>query len=143
MFTNITTSELTEAPETSTSKIFGNTTAEAITTTDPTHPSYTFTYDMAGNHSETSTMSCLATLTTDTRANFLDASSDFWIILAFTFIISILAIVGNGLVIYASILNKSSGPFRYIDDIIKSLGVSDLLLGFLGNPCIVLSYFMG
>ena len=70
-------------------------------------------------------------------------TGEFGAILAFSIVISILAIIGNSLVIYASVSNKNSGPFRFIDGIIRSLAVADLLLGLIGNPFIVVSYYLG
>ena len=70
-------------------------------------------------------------------------TAEFGAILAFSLVISILAIIGNSLVIYASVTNKNSGPFRFIDGIIRSLAVADLLLGLIGNPFIVISYYLG
>ena len=70
-------------------------------------------------------------------------TAEFGAILAFSLVISILAIIGNSLVIYASVTNKNSGPFRFIDGIIRSLAVADLLLGLIGNPFIVVSYYLG
>ena len=153
-------SDLTMAPGTVAHTMFETTTSKPFQTNVPTDSNYTSGTELDSNHSRENTTSNPTTTSMETMftskmyddrtkgstigdSGIEDLSSDFWIILAFTFIISILAIVGNGLVIYASIVNKSAGPFRYIDEIITSLGVADLLLGCLGNPFIVLSYYMG
>ena len=81
--------------------------------------------------------------TTPIETNNNVPSGEFGAILAFSLVISILAIIGNSLVIYASVTNKNSGPFRFIDSIIRSLAVADLLLGLIGNPFIVVSYYLG
>ena len=81
--------------------------------------------------------------TTPIETNHIVPTGEFGAILAFSLVISILAIIGNSLVIYASVSNKNSGPFRFIDGIIRSLAVADLLLGLIGNPFIVVSYYLG
>ena len=81
--------------------------------------------------------------TTSIGTNNTVPTAEFGAILAFSLVISILAIIGNSLVIYASVSNKNSGPFRFIDGIIRSLAVADLLLGLIGNPFIVVSYYLG
>ena len=81
--------------------------------------------------------------TTSIGTNNTVPTAEFGAILAFSLVISILAIIGNSLVIYASVTNKNSGPFRFIDGIIRSLAVADLLLGLIGNPFIVISYYLG
>ena len=61
--------------------------------------------------------------------------------LIFYLCIAFVCIVGNALVIYASYGNNNRGPLRYLDDLVKSLAVTDLLFGLFGVPCVIyLSY---
>ena len=45
----------------------------------------------------------------------------FWLFLVFTIINSVVAITGNGLVIYAGLRYRNDGRMRYLDGVVKSL----------------------
>ena len=54
-----------------------------------------------------------------------------------TILIGMVAIIGNGLVLYAAYRKKNSMKFsklRSLDIVIKSLAVTDLLIGLVGLP---------
>ena len=54
-----------------------------------------------------------------------------------TVLIGMVAIIGNGLVLYAAYRKKNSMKFsvlRDLDIVIKSLAVTDLLIGLVGLP---------
>ena len=57
----------------------------------------------------------------------------FWGVIAQVSIFAIVATVGNGLVIYASYGSTRSGPMRYLDNIVKSLAVADMLYASIGT----------
>ena len=58
-------------------------------------------------------------------------------------VIAILTILGNGIVIYVSHKTKSTGRLRYLDNVVKSLAVTDFLFGIVGAPIIITGYYMG
>ena len=56
--------------------------------------------------------------------------------------IAVLAVIGNGIVLYAARGYRNTGRLRYIDGVIKSLAVADMLFGLFGVPCkIIYDYF--
>ena len=134
------------------SNLFSNTTQQALELkstesngllTRITYPYSSITTAEYANTINDNTTSMDTIGTTSIGTNNTVPTAEFGAILAFSLVISILAIIGNSLVIYASVTNKNSGPFRFIDGIIRSLAVADLLLGLIGNPFIVISYYLG
>ena len=68
----------------------------------------------------------------------------FWGGVALYLCLSIIAIAGNGLVLYTSFTNFNMGSLRHLDTVIKSLAMADLLFGLIGIPCkIVNDYYIG
>ena len=67
----------------------------------------------------------------------------FWIDVVFIIFAGLFATAGNGLVLYAAHGNKNIGPLRYLDNIIKSLAVADMLFGLIGTPLIIFAYYIG
>ena len=67
----------------------------------------------------------------------------FWTMVAFYVCIAVVTAIGNGLVIYAAYGNRNTGRLRYLDDVIKSLAVADMLFGLIGTPFLLVSYYMG
>ena len=49
--------------------------------------------------------------------------------------IALVAVVGNGLVVYVSFNNRNHGALKHLDCVIQSLAVTDLLFGLIGMPC--------
>ena len=134
------------------SNLFSNTTQQALELkstesngllTRITYPYSSITTVLYANTTNDNTTAMDTIGTTSIGTNNTVPTAEFGAILAFSLVISILAIIGNSLVIYASVTNKNSGPFRFIDGIIRSLAVADLLLGLIGNPFIVISYYLG
>ena len=58
----------------------------------------------------------------------------FWGSVVVELCIGVIAIVGNGLVIYAAHGNNNTGRLRYLDNAVKSLAVADMLFGLMGIP---------
>ena len=134
------------------SNLFSNTTQQALELkstesngllTRITYPYSSITTVLYANTTNDNTTAMDTIGTTSIGTSNTVPTAEFGAILAFSLVISILAIIGNSLVIYASVTNKNSGPFRFIDGIIRSLAVADLLLGLIGNPFIVISYYLG
>ena len=68
----------------------------------------------------------------------------FWVFATIYLFIGLLAVVGNVLVLYASISTRNIGRLRYFDGLIKSLAVADMLFGLIGIPGkIITSYYIG
>ena len=57
--------------------------------------------------------------------------------------IAFVTTVGNGMVIYAGYGSKNQGPLRYLDDVIRSLAVADMLYGLIGTPMLIEGYYLG
>ena len=60
-------------------------------------------------------------------------------------LIGVVAIIGNGLVLYAACRKNNSMKFsvlRDLDMVIKSLAVNDLLIGLVGFPARLLAMWM-
>ena len=70
-------------------------------------------------------------------------STLFWSMVGFYFVIALLTIIGNGVVVYAAYGNENSGPLRYLDNVVKSLAMSDILYGLIGTPLLLYSYYLG
>ena len=66
----------------------------------------------------------------------------FWCFCFACGIIAILAILGNGIVIYVSHVTRSTGRLRYLDNVVYSLAVTDFLFGIIGVPIITGQYYM-
>ena len=58
----------------------------------------------------------------------------FWFVAVIYACIGIVAIVGNGLVLYAIYGSRHLSMLRGFDGVIKSLAVADLLVGLIGVP---------
>ena len=67
----------------------------------------------------------------------------FWAFATFSVLIAILAVIGNGLVIYIAHGVKHVGPLRYLDNVVKSLALTDLAFGLVATPLIIINYYMG
>ena len=66
----------------------------------------------------------------------------FWGFVAIWSVLAFVAIIGNGLVIYASYRHRNLGPLRYFDGVVKSLAFADLLYGLLGMPVTVIRSYI-
>ena len=58
-----------------------------------------------------------------------------YVLAAINAIITITAVIGNALVLYAAQRNRNNGSLKYFDSVIKSLAVNDLIYGLIGIPC--------
>ena len=68
----------------------------------------------------------------------------FWLGVVLYLFLALLAIVGNALVLYTTLEDINMGPLRYLDDVIKSLALADMLYGLIGVPCkITADYYVG
>ena len=68
----------------------------------------------------------------------------FWVIATIYLIVALVAIAGNGLVLYVSFTRRNLGSLRHFDSVIKSLAINDLLLGLIAIPCsIYQAYHIG
>ena len=57
------------------------------------------------------------------------------------FVLALTAIIGNGFVLYSATKNVNLGPLRYMDDVIKSLAIADMLFGLLGVPSNIINWY--
>ena len=90
------------------------------------------------------TMGSLEGVTSGPQTTFYDKNKGlFWGMLTLYVCIAVITAIGNGLVIYATYGKRNAGPLRYLDPVIKSLAVSDMLFGVLGTPFLLVSVYMG
>ena len=67
----------------------------------------------------------------------------FWFSVVLCLIAGVISILGNGLVLYVSIMKKDIGRFRYINFVAKNLALSDFLFGLIGTPATILFWYWG
>ena len=68
----------------------------------------------------------------------------FWIWSSLYLCLAMIAVIGNGMVLYAALKTKNLGRLRFFDGTIKSLAATDLLIGLIGIPGRIISlYYMG
>ena len=65
----------------------------------------------------------------------------FWVTIGLYLFVAVIASVGNGLVLRITFRKINVGPFRYLDSVIKSLALIDMLHGLIGMPCSTLSLY--
>ena len=73
-------------------------------------------------------------------------SSEEVFYLVLVILMALVAIMGNGLVLYAGYRKKNSIKFSAMRDmeiVIKSLAINDLLIGLVGFPARILALWMG
>lgn len=78
-------------------------------------------------------------------ANLYLSDGEAVIGIAFGILIGMVAIMGNGLVLYAAYRKNNSMKFsvlRDLDIVIKSLAINDLLIGLVGFPARAFSVWM-
>ena len=67
-----------------------------------------------------------------------------WFAFAVYICMAIIATIGNGLVLYAAHVGHNTGRLRYLDGVIKSLAMTDMLFGVIGIPCMLIAdYYTG
>ena len=59
----------------------------------------------------------------------------FWALTILFLCMSLVAVAGNGLVLHVSFTNRNYGPLKYLDCVVQSLAVADMLFGLIGIPC--------
>ena len=67
----------------------------------------------------------------------------FWVSNVVYLCIGMTSVVGNALVIYASHGHQNTGRLRYLDDVAKSLAISDMLFGLIGTPLRIINWYLG
>ena len=75
-----------------------------------------------------------------------DATYEIFLVVAYllaaiNIFVGILAVLGNGLVLFAAYGNRNNGRLNHLDVVIKSLAVNDLIYGLIGIPCRTINKF--
>ena len=65
----------------------------------------------------------------------------FWVSTAVSVVLAILAIIGNGIVIYVAGRERNTGALRYLNNAVRSLAVSDFFIGLIGIPLVITYYY--
>ncbi len=66
----------------------------------------------------------------------------FWCFAFVCLSISIITIIGNGIVFFVSHQTRNTTRLRHLDGVVKSLAVTDFLFGLLGPPMIAVNYYL-
>ena len=66
----------------------------------------------------------------------------FWCFAFVCLSISIITIIGNGIVFFVSHQTRNTTRLRHLDGVVKSLAVTDFLFGLLGTPMIAVNYYL-
>ena len=66
----------------------------------------------------------------------------FWIWCSIYLIIALVAVIGNGLVLYAALKTNNMSRLRFFDGTIKSLAFTDLLIGLIGIPGRITTFYI-
>ena len=80
--------------------------------------------------------------TAEALSSYEENTAMFWAFAVFSVLIAIVAVIGNGLVIYIAHGVKHVGPLRYLDGVVKSLALTDLAFGLVATPLIIINYYM-
>ena len=93
-------------------------------------------------------MSDLDNITDQNTCNNTDALHSikeplFWASVGVSVLLAILAIIGNGIVIYVAGRKTNTGTMRYLNDAVRSLAISDFLIGLVGIPLMITYYYWG
>ena len=56
-------------------------------------------------------------------------------------LLALIAMAGNGFVIYVATRKKNRGTLRYLNRTVKSLAITDFLFGLLGIPLSIVYYY--
>ena len=67
----------------------------------------------------------------------------FWCFATVCVIITIITIIGNGIVVIASHQTRNNNRLRHLDGVVKILAVTDFLFGLFGAPLVALNYYLG
>ena len=67
----------------------------------------------------------------------------FWATVAVSAILSLVAIVGNAMVLYIGSRRRITGSLRHLNSGIRSLAVTDFLIGVAAMPALILYAYYG
>ena len=84
------------------------------------------------------------TIKNATKSIYEENKGVIWLFGAIYIVVALVAIIGNGLVLYAAHSNRNLGRLRNFDGAIKSLAIADMLFGLVGIPCRIFgTYYIG
>lgn len=84
------------------------------------------------------------TITNATKSIYEENKEIIWLFGGIYILVALVAIIGNGLVLYAAHSNRNLGRLRNFDGAIKSLAIADMLFGLVGIPCRIFgTYYIG
>ena len=89
-------------------------------------------------------VSCNSSVIDEASFWYYDHKSLFWMLISISIIIALAGAIGNALVIYASTRARHmKDGFRYLNDAVKSLAVTDFCLSVFGTPFSVVYWYWG
>ena len=66
----------------------------------------------------------------------------FWMLISISILIAFAGVIGNAVVIYAATKERNIGArFRYLNDVVKSLAITDFSLPLFGTPVTVVYWY--
>ena len=75
---------------------------------------------------------------------YYDHKGLFWTLISMSILIGIAGVMGKSMVIYAVIYKRrTSGGFRYLNDAVKSLAITDFCFSLFGTPFSIVYWYWG
>ena len=66
----------------------------------------------------------------------------FWFLMGMFMLISIIGMIGNGLVIYVANQNLKTGPIRHLNKVVRNLAITDFMWNILGVPVFMIYWII-
>lgn len=66
----------------------------------------------------------------------------FWVTVAISGLLSLVGAIGNLMVIFASGRKKKTGALKYLNSAVRSLAITDFLIGAVGMPLVIVSTYL-
>ena len=67
----------------------------------------------------------------------------FWATVALSAILSLVGTMGNAMVIFVGGRRKKTGVLRHFNNAVRSLAITDFLIGAVGMPAIIVFSYLG
>ena len=72
-----------------------------------------------------------------------EIDATFYVAVVACSLMGLVSSLGNGLVMYISVMKNDQGRFRYVNMVVKNLALTDFLYGVIGVPMNILFWYWG
>ena len=72
---------------------------------------------------------------------YYDHRGLFWILISIVILIALVGVLGNAMVIYAATQKNMSGGFRYLNEAVISLAITDFCFSLFGTPFSIVYWY--